>query len=937
MNPEHRVPAGQIPVFAFALIVGLSGLGCDRETAAPATSSNPNVLLVTFDTTRADYLSCYGHQGNTTPTIDAVAREGIRFANCYTPIPITLPSHTSMMTGLYPFQHKLLDNGGGVLDEKAVTLAELFRAAGYRTGAFVGAYVLHSRYGLNQGFDAYSDDFKGIGARMEDGTEFAERRAKEVSDAALNWLNQKDDRPTFLWVHYFDAHSPYEAPGRAAGGDLREEYAAEISYADGELSRVIRSVDALSSLSNRQTWTIITADHGEGLGEHGEESHAFFLYNTTLHVPLIIKGPGIAKASVSDVPVCLIDLYPSIAQWLKLAMPYEVAGNALPLAPQPAGNPRSFYFETIAPFHLYGWSPLEAVIVGKEKFVNAPKVVELYDMASDPGETRNLADAQKDRVAELSATLKKVKDSAPGIRTLTAGHRETDEASLRKLHGLGYVSGSQDLPAELSSLPDPKEMIGLVDILKNAEKLLSSTDASGAVALAEVIDRDPNNFRALSTLENYLRRPQLRKSLIPIAQNRMQKPLPPPFDAEVPAGLGLAMCSEGQVDEGMEWVSRAVKIDAESPKVLTARSGCLAHAGRFDEAVALWKNVLQAKPQDAAALDALGDLYSRKQDFAQAAAYYTQAATIDPKNAETQANLGNALLRLNKFPEATEAFQRALQLAPHLTPMRTKLGSLLLAQGKTAEAVEQFKLVADAFPQLPAAHYDLGVALSQTDRHDAAAAEFKETLRLAPDHGDAMVHLGVELQRLGQSDEGSELLLRATKVDAVAGEAHFNLAMAAEKKGDPTGTMEHLQQAASSNPPSVAALEELARRHVRNRNYAEAKRILREALNVAPDNLKIVNSLAMLLATCPEDAIRDGAEALRLAKLANEKTGQSQPAVLGTLAAAQAETGDYPAAIETANRALNLLGNQQSPLKGMLTRQLEEFRAGRPYRSKSER
>ncbi len=932
MRQETGIPGRSLPVFAILTILAIiPDMGCDQKPAAPAASSRPNVLLVTFDTTRADYLSCYGRPGNTTPAIDAVAREGIRFANCYTPAPITLPAHASIMTGLYPFQHKLRDNGAGVLDEKAVTLAELFKAAGYRTGAFVGAYVLHSRYGLNQGFEVYSDEFQGIGARMEDGAEFAERRAQAVSDAALAWVDQKDDRPFFLWVHYFDAHAPYEPPGRAAGGDPRDAYAAEISYADGELSRVLRKVEELSHHAKRQSWYIMTADHGEGLGDHGEETHGFFTYNTTLHVPLVIKGAGIQKIGVSKAPVSLIDIYPSLARWLQFPLPYEIAGTELPLAPESGGDVRPLYFETMVPFHLYGWSPLEGVVVSQEKLVRAP-TTEFYDLAADPGETRNLASVRKERTMELAAMLGDVQRNSPGIPVFSAGKQEIDEASLQKLRSLGYVSGSQDSPAESSSLPDPKEMMALVGKLKDAEKLLGGGDLNGIPILAEVLALDPNNVRALSALENFVGRPLLRKSIIPVVQARMHKPLPPPFDVKIPAALGLAMCREGQTVEGMELVSKAERIDANSIKVLAARSGCLEQALRFDEATAIWEKVLRGDPRNAAALDALGDLFVHKQDFGRAADTYAKAVSIDGKNAETQANLANALLHLNRIPEATDAFRRALQLAPHLTSMRTKLGSLLLQQGKAAEAVEEYRLVVAARPDLPGAHYDLGVALTQSNQPAGAVSEFRESLRLAPEHADAQVNLGVTLLQQGQSAEGREVLLRATKMEVVAGAAHFNLAIAAQREADSIAAVRHLEQAAASRPPSIPAIEELAARYLREGKYSEAGRVLREGVAAAPDDLKLLNSQASLLATCPDDSIRDGAESLRLAKLADEKTNHAHPAILSTLASAQAETGDFAAAIETTTRASGLVSDQQAPLKAILARQLESFKAGRPHR-----
>ncbi len=707
------------PLVVFAIIVMAAMtliLGCEKEHPAPPASSQSNVLLVTFDTTRADYLSCYGRAGNTTPTIDAIARDGVRYANCFTVAPITLPAHATIMTGLCPFEHKLRDNGAGVLDEKAVTLAELFQGAGYRTGAFVAAYVLHSRYGLKQGFEVYSDEFKGTGAHMDDGTEFAERRADAVTDAALAWLNQKDDRPFFIWVHYFDPHAPYEAPGRTPGPDLQADYAAEIAYADRELGRIVRKVDELSWSSNRQVWQIITADHGEGLGEHDEETHGLFTYNTTLHVPLIIKGPGVQKTGIIEAGVSLIDIFPTVVRWLPLALPYEGPGTELPLTMNGQKPSRPLYFETFVPFHKYGWSPLEGIIIGHDKFINAP-VPELYDLAADFRETKNLASERTQRLHEMASLLSETKKSSMGIRTLSAGQKEIDELSLKKLQSLGYVSGSQAPPTGSFALPDPKAMMGVRRKLIEAERLLATGNQSAVTLLGEVLDADPNNFRALAVLADFVVRPRFRTDLIAVGQARLQKPLPPPFDVEVPAAVSLALCTQGQMDAGLELIAKTERIDADSSTVRAARAAC---------------------------------------------------------------------------------------------------------------------------SEQPAVR-----------------------------------------------------------------------------------------------PPSIVEIEQLAARYLREKNYNQAKRLLMEGVAAAPEDVKMMNSLAMLLATCPDDAVRDGAESLRLAKLLDEKTNHTQPAIMSTLAAAQAETGDYAAAVETATRALQLVQGQESPLKGVLTLQLASFKAGKPYRSRA--
>lgn len=937
MNVPILFSAGRIAACLIALSVGLAGLttGCSKKTQ-PA-SAKPNVLFVTFDTTRVDFLSCYGYPGDTTPTVDAVAHEGVRFTTCYAPAPITLPSHASMFTGLYPFQHKIRNNGAGVLDDNAVTLSELFRDAGYRTGGFIAAYVLHSRYGINQGFETFSDEFEGSGAHMEDGTLFAERRADAVTDDALGWLDRADDRPIFLWVHYFDPHAPYESPISKPGISNKEAYADEIRFADQQLARLKRKFDELTQQQKRQSWTIITADHGEGLGDHGEDTHAYFLYNTTVHVPLIVKGPGISGGQVVNTPVSLTDLYPSIVQWMGFKMPYAVGGKPLPLGRAAHDASRAFVFETIAPYHLYGWSPLEAVIVGNEKLVVAPRP-ELYDLAADPREENNLAEHRKDRVAELGARLASALESPAGVPALVAGARETDSDSLKKLKALGYISGTSQPPPELAGLPDPKDVIDLIPVLKNSEELLAAMDPAGAGYLATILKRDPGNTRALGFLEMYLRRAPVRPSLLPVARDRLDGGvLPAPYDVEIPATFGGALCQENQLVEGFAWVDKAAAIDSQAHRTLAGRSACLEKSERFEEAEALWMDVIKKDSTNSGAQDGLGDLYARRGDHVRAAEYYRRAAELDPDNAESWANLANSLLQQRKVDEAIKAFRATLKIAPHLTQMRLRLASILMQQGKPGEAVVELQQAAKADPKNPSVHYDLGVALLQSQNSDAAATAFQETLRINPSHGDALVNLGIALMNTGQTQAGLDALNRATAIEAVAGAAHFNLAIAADRMGNATGAMDHLRKAADLKPLYLPAAEEYARRCVREGNYAEARRVFEASIAIAPDNLKLVNSLAMLLSTCPDGNVRDGNRAVELAMFLNERTNYAQPALLSTLAAAQAEAGDFSSAIESASKGLQIVGEQQSPIRGILNKQIEEFRAGRPYRSRSNR
>lgn len=915
----------------FALfMIGLPAAvpSCSRESPSPS-GGKPNVLLITLDTTRADFLSCYGGPQGTTPQIDKIASEGLRFEHCYTTAPITLPAHATMMTGLMPFQHQLRDNGAGVLDDQAVTLAELFRDAGYRTGAFVGAYVLHSRYGLNQGFEVYGDEFRGaVAAHMHDGTEFAERRAADVSDAAIAWVQKQDDRPLFLWVHYFDPHAPYEAPGRKPGGSTRTEYAAEIQYVDTQLQRVLDAVAANSKAAGREEWVVITADHGEGLGEHNEDTHGYFTYNTTLRVPLIVRGPGIPRGQISQEPVSLIDLYPSIKRWLGFSTQSTDPGRALP----PAGGSlpqRALYFETRIPFHAYGWSPLTGVVAGSDKYISAPNP-ELYAISTDPGEMSNQYQSRRDRAAELAEMLTRVQSPEQGVPILAARAAEEDAASLRKLRSLGYVSSPRDAPGGEQRLLDPKQVIWIKPKLLEAEQLLHAGDPKAALLIAEVFKTDPHNLKALNLIIENLRRPESRGLVLPIARSRILEPLLPPFDMELPAYLGISLCREGNIDEGLEVISKAEAVDPRSPIPKAARGECLEQAGRAGEAIAMWEAVLRDNPQDVTALKALGDSLVRSKELVRAADYYRRAVAAQESDAESHAKLGSVLRLLGKPAEAVQQLRKALELSPQTAALNSELGSLLLELGKPAEAVEAYSRFVAARPDDASGHYDLGVAYAQLDKATEAEAQFRESLRLSPNHGDALINLGVMLLRQGKANEGIVELTRATGIPDAAGAAHYNLAIAAAQKRDRDLMRRHLDAAVSCNPPSLPAAEAFAKELVREKAFAQAVRVLRTGLAAAPNQPSLQYLLATILASCPDDSVRNGREALTLAEMLAGPAGQTHPLILSTIASAQAEVGDFDGAAQTVSKALQQGG--AAPLRAVLQKQLELFQSKKPYR-----
>ncbi|MSR45698.1 MAG: tetratricopeptide repeat protein [Planctomycetes bacterium] len=449
----RRVPALSA-LLAFALLLNRCGPDAapadpsDGNGVTPAATWRPNVLLVTLDTMRADALGCYGAAHGWTPTLDAFAARGVRFAMARATAPITLPSHASIFTGTYPFQHGVRDNGTFVLGEGATTLAERLKASGWQTGAMTAAFVVDSAFGLAQGFDRYDD----VGdVQLATGGEGEDRPASAVVDRALDWLRSVDRaRPFFLWVHLFDAHFPYAAPADLMAahpyaddpsrkGNARDKqrhlYHLEVANVDRQLARLFAGLAPFGGAE--QTLIAVIGDHGEGLGEHGESSHAVYVYDSTLRVPLLLAHARLPTGRVIDEPVSTVDLAPTLLDLLGL--PHDGTAG-LPLAPlwqeRPFASARTLYFENCATWFTSGWAPLYGIVQGGKKAIVGPQT-RVFDVMKDPGEKRDLADRTPDLVETARTTLSNYADL-----TLAATRHTPDSAELAALNRLGYVQSA---------------------------------------------------------------------------------------------------------------------------------------------------------------------------------------------------------------------------------------------------------------------------------------------------------------------------------------------------------------------------------------------------------------------------------------------------------------------------------------------------------------
>jgi len=449
-------------LLAMFWIAGLVLVSSLQATVKP----QPNVVVITIDTLRADHLGCYGYKQIRTPNIDALAAESARFERAYTPVPVTLPAHTAIFTGTYPTLSGMHDFSGNKLNPTQPTLASVLKQQGYVTGAVIGSAVLDSRFGLNQGFDFYYDHFD-FSRLQESNLEEMERPGNVVADVALEWLSKNRGSKFFLWMHLYDPHFPYRPPAPYSEQYKDRLYDGEIAFADAQVGRLIAFLKAKDLYRN--TLIVLSGDHGESLGEHGEKTHGFFIYNATLHVPLIVHLPGAAAKAVPEL-VSLTDLMPTVLQALKVAVPAKVQGRSLLalLAVKKEDDSRNLYAETFLPRLHFNWSELRSVETEKYQFIEAPKP-ELYDLAADPGETRNLYAEKKAVSGELQARLSALVRQYSADKEL-AEKTGLDPALMERLKSLGYAgfSGGGNSTATDKSLPDPKDRIQVYELISDA-------------------------------------------------------------------------------------------------------------------------------------------------------------------------------------------------------------------------------------------------------------------------------------------------------------------------------------------------------------------------------------------------------------------------------------------------------------------------------------
>ncbi len=727
-----------------------SGPGGDARSrlASLRGSQDVNVLVVTLDTTRADRLGAYGFNRDTSPHMDALAREGVVFEQAISTVPLTFPSHTTIFTGQYPTRHGIRDNGGFFLDASATTMAEVLKSAGYATGAFIGAWVLESRWGLAQGFDKYSDQFDLSKYKVISlGT--VQKTGGEVVNDAIAWLDTVKAKKFFGWVHLYDAHTPYEPPEPFNSQFPGQPYLGEIAYADAQVGRLL---DWLKSNDlEKNTVVIVTADHGESLGDHGESTHAYFVYDSTMHVPLIVKAPWGGKGRNASM-VSTADIFPTVLDVLGLKAPKEpmegtsLASALLDPAAKVGGEA---YAETYFPRYHFGWQHLRSLRNEQYTYVDAPEP-ELYDRKTDPGETSNIYKAYSARAEALRLRIEELAKADQGK---TPERRSLDPDTLQRLAALGYVGNVIDADPN-AVLPDPKLKLPLFQMMNRAKDLAQSDDVEGAARLLRrVVTEDPNIMDAHLTLGNWL--VKLRKPEEAIEAFRRALALKPDDD--------IALGNLARL-----FLARGRKNDAE-------------------DALRVFETALARNPKNPQAWFQLAILSMDMGEADKARKSFVRAAEENPKMGAAWIGQGAIAFAAGALPDAEAMIRKGLELEPEVKGGRYNLARVLEARGRFAEAEAWYRAELSTYADHGKARFNLAQLERQRGNLAGFLAELRASTEKAPDFGPSFFFLARAELNAGRLDAARDLALQGLKVDnlsEVAPLGHYVLADVYDRRGD---------------------------------------------------------------------------------------------------------------------------------------------------------
>ena len=670
-----------------------------------------NLVVITLDTTRADRLGAYGYPNAGTPNFDGLAQEGVLFDHASTAAPITLPAHSSLFTGRFPPQHGVRDNGGYFLSDKEQTLAETLKARGYATGGFIAAYVLDSKWGISQGFDTYFDDFDlskykvfSMGA--------IQRPGNEVVDKALPWMDQHRAAPFFAWVHLYDAHAPYNPPEPFKSRYPNEPYQGEISFADSQVGRVVQFLRDRDVLE--KTVIVVMGDHGESLNDHGEEGHGFFVYESVVHVPLVVRAPYslMKNRRVSD-PVRSVDVMPTVLDLLGVPAPPDAVIDGVSVTPLMTGSRPDMgleaYAEAVYPLHHFGWSDLRALRQGRYKLIAAPRP-ELYDLQEDPKEANNLYTGRKALGDRMLGRLGEMEAHFKTSAQTKSQAVEVDPDAKARLAALGYVGSfvaSVGDDTSRAGLADPKDKVHLFNKITAARDLGKDENeiALAMTMLDEVLKEDPKVIDAWFTLGNMAAR-------------------------------------GGHQEQAIGYFKRALALKADDEEAVINMAHAYRKIGRDDDALVGFRRFLE----------------------------------LDPKNAQVHYEIAQIMIDRAEFAVASDELHKALTVEPKMAAARNALGVVALNQGNLAFAETEIRQALEMKSDVRLAHYNLALLAEKRKDPATAQAEYLRELERHPNNFKAAFNLGKLYEAERRPAEQEAAYRKAIDVNPEFGEGYVYLA-----------------------------------------------------------------------------------------------------------------------------------------------------------------
>jgi len=711
---------------AVAAIAGISVLFLQyRKQITPGEFADYNVLFITLDTTRADHLPMYGYDQVKTPSLDRIAATSYVFEDAISHVPLTLPAHTSMLTSMLPISSGMRDNAGFFLDQNVLTLPEVFKTKGYATSAFVSAFVLDSRWQLNQGFDLYYDNFN-LEEFKQLNPQDAQRRAEETEAEAEHWLEANKSRRFFSWVHFYDPHEPYDPPEPFKTEYADRPYDGEIAYMDVYVGKLI---DKLKSMGvEDKTIVVITGDHGEGLGQHNEANHAMFVYNTTQHIPLLFHVPGGKNRRISGI-VRHIDIAPTILDLLGVKPPLSFQGASLvPMMNGKKDTNRVAYSESLYAELHYGWSSLKSITTQQYKYIEAPKP-ELYDRIQDPGETRNLFQEKPNYAKVLREQLLLIISKYTNVDA--QGPQKMDPETEERLRALGYIAGSVRSTEESRKI-DPKDKIHLARDLEQASSFTQEQRYQEAVDLLQpILKEDPNMT-----------------------------------DAHFIAGVSYTGIKN--YDKGIDELLKTLALRPDHTMALYNIGYAYEMKDDSKNALDWYLKVLNYEPKHLYASLKVAHLYRQMNQPEKARPYFLQAMEVyqrflantktDRAKSALNSTIGEIYFGAGEMGPAEEHYKAAIDLTPERSTLHYNLAMIYEAEGNPRGALDEYQKETEVDPKNYKAFNNLGLLYKHAGRLDLAAACFQKVVELLPDDPRGYVMLATTYKDMGRMQEAEAVM-----------------------------------------------------------------------------------------------------------------------------------------------------------------------------------